>query len=250
MNREIFGQDRGYVVETVRVSMRHYFSTYLLWAAEDNAARAGAIEAVHEGGSRFDIEHQGLVLGTILGAANFLEAMINELYQDAHDDHGTAGDGYIAPLSESTRQALAQLWTGTAEGSKLRPLEKYQLLLVTAGHSPLERGAQPYQDADLVIQLRNVIAHYQPKDLAADSPTRMEQRLRGKFAENVLMAGAGNPWWPSHCLGYGCASWAWQSALAFSDAVANAVGVTPNYRRLRTDHWKGFGREPGSPPGA
>jgi len=98
--------------------------------------------------------------------------MINELYQDAHDDHGTAGDGYIAPLSESTRQALAQLWTGTAEGSKLRPLEKYQLLLVTAGHSPLERGAQPYQDADLVIQLRNVIAHYQPKDLAADSPTK------------------------------------------------------------------------------
>jgi hypothetical protein len=193
-----------------------------------------------------DIEHHALVLTAILTAANFLEAMINELYQDAHDGHGITGDGYIAPLSEETRLTLAQLWVGTAEGSKLNPLEKYQLLLVSAGHEALGRGTRPYQDAVLVVRLRNTIAHYQPRDVGAAETSPLEDRLRGRFAENRLMAGSGNPWWPSHALGHGCAMWACQSALAFADAVVDAVGVTPNYRRLRADRWSGFGREPGA----
>jgi hypothetical protein len=139
---------------------------------------------------------------------------------------------------------MAELWEGTDEGSKLRPLEKYQLLLTSVGHEPLNRGAKPYQDAQLLVQLRNVIAHFRPEDSAADLPHRMEERLRGKFAENRLMTGSGNPWWPSHCLGHGCALWATQSAVALTDHVFGEVGIRPNYQRLRSDNWAGFGRAP------
>jgi hypothetical protein len=231
----------------MRVLMRHYFSTYLLWGSEDCALRAGAIEARHSSTdrSRFDIEHHALVLTAILSAANFLEAMINELYQDAHDDHGISGDGYIAPLPAETRTALAALWAGTAEGSKLSSLEKYQLLMISAGRKPLDRGAQPYQDAALVVRLRNTIAHYQPRSVGAYESSPLEDQLRGKFPENRLMAGSGNAWWPSHALGHGCATWAWKSALALADAVVDAVGVTPNYRRHRPDGWTSLG-QPGA----
>jgi hypothetical protein len=228
----------------VRVVMRHYFSAYLLWSAEHFADEARQIEAAHEGQSRFDIEHQGYVLASILSAASFLEAVANELYGDAHDQHGVANDGYIAPLSKETQRMMAELWRGTDNGSKLRPLDKYQLLLTIAGLQPLDRGEQPYQDAQLVIQLRNAIAHFQPEDLSADWPHRMQQRLAGKFPENRLMAGAGNPWWPSHCLGHGCASWAARSALALTDRVSDQLGIQPNYMRLHKDNWAGFGKTP------
>lgn len=208
------------------------------------------LRSKHAGPSRFDVEHRACVLSAVISAASFLKAMINELYQDAHDGHGISGDGYIAPLSPQAREMLAQLWRGTAEGSRLKTLEKYQLLLLAAGQQRLDTGAQPYQDAHLLVQLRNALAHFQPEDLAADESSTMERRLRGKFSENPLMVGAGNPWWPDHALSHGCAVWACRSAVALADLVAESVEIHPNYRRLRVKDWEGFARAPGSAPTA
>jgi hypothetical protein len=232
----------------VRVIMRAYFSSYLLWTAERATFDAGRIESAHEGSSKFDIEHRGYVLSALLASAAFLEAVVNELYQDAHDSHGVSGDGYIAPLTEEARQTMAQLWRATDEGSRMRPLDKYQLLLTFAGRQPLDAGAQPYQDAHLVIQLRNAVAHYQPEDLSVDAPHAMEKRLKGKFEDNRLMAGSGNPWWPDHSLGHGCAAWAVDSAIALTDRVTGEVGIRANYARLRADNWEGLGGPPDVPP--
>lgn len=227
-----------------RIVMRNYFSSYLLWTAYRSSAEAEAIEARHEGSSRFDIAHRSRTLTAILAASAFLEAVINELYQDAHDKHGVDGDGYIASLTPATHERLREIWRQTAKGEKLRVLAKYQLLLMAAERPRLDEGAQPFQDAKLVTQLRNAIAHYQPEDLSADLPARMEQRLRGKFQDNRLMLGAGNPWWPDHCLGAGCAQWATESAVALADLVSDQVGIRPNYVRLRQDNWGGFGIAP------
>ncbi len=221
----------------LRVVMRGYFSTYFLWSAQHLSGLAGKIEAKHQGGSRFDIAHRAYVLSAIQSAATFLEAMINELYQDAVDGHGVDGDGYIAPLSGDARRMMAELWRGTDEGSKLRPLDKYQMALVFAGNNPLPRGAQPFQAASLLVSVRNALAHYQPEDLSADSPNQMEKKLRGKFADNVLMAGSGNPWWPDLALGHGCSEWAYQSAKGFADRVVDQLGIRPNYRRHEQAGW-------------
>lgn len=78
-------------------------------------------------------------------------------------------------------------------GRRVPDLE-YEMLLTFADVQPLDRGRQPYQDAALVVRLRNAVAHYQPEDLSADDPHKMEQALRGKFPDNELMAGSGNPW--------------------------------------------------------
>lgn len=126
----------------------------------------------------------------------------------------------------------------------MRVLDKFELLLSTCGVAPLNRGANPYQDAATVIQVRNAIAHYQPQDLSVDLPNAMEKRLRGRFPDNPLMAGGGNPWWPDHCLGSGFALWAFQSVTAFADEVFSAVRITPNYARLRDQDWDGMGKSP------
>jgi hypothetical protein len=225
--------------------MRNYFSTQLLWAAEHNADLARQIEEAHDGAeSRFDMEHRCYVLASIVTSAAFLEALINELFQDAYDEHGTSGDGYIAPIAEDARRRMSDLWRNTDFGRRLETLAKFDLALSAAGLPSLDPGGPPYQAARLLVQLRNAIVHYRPEDLSADDPHAIEKRLRHRFPDNALMAGSGNPWWPDHCLGAGCATWACTSALALADHVGDALAIRPNYKRHRESGWFGRREEP------
>jgi len=225
---------------TVRLIIRNYFSSHLLAAAGMMVRSAGEIEERHDvtGPSRFDLEQRGHVLGAILCGVGFFEAMINELFQDAFDGNSPEG-GAIAPLPESTRDLMAEYWRATDLGKKGRALDKYQTLLRFAGKPLLDPGAQSYQDANLSVQLRNVIAHYRPEDLSADESALMEERLKGKFSDNRLLTGSGNPWWPDHCLGVGCARWVLESVVAVADHVVDAVGARTNYRAHRESGWLG-----------
>jgi len=214
----------------VRVVIRSYFSTHLLWAARDSADKAAAIESRHDGDSKFDMEHRAHVLQAIMSAAAFLEAMINELFQDAHDGHGIENDGYIAPLSPRTRELMAGWWAVSDEGFE-QVLKKYQLLLLFADKPKLDTGAEPYQSAKLLIRLRNAVAHYKSESVSADVEHAFTKALRGRFDDNHLMDGSGNSWWPSHALGAGCAFWAAESAKDLTDAVTDAIEISPNYGR-------------------
>lgn len=214
----------------VRISIRSYFSTYMLWAARDFASKAAAIEANHKGDSCFDFEHRASVLSAVINAVAFLEAMVNELFQDAADGHNVAGDGYIAPLSPRTLELMREWWLATGRGYE-RLLEKLQLLLVFAGSAKLEPGAQPFQDAKQLVALRNKLIHYKPESVAADMDHRFAKSLRGRFPDNVLMVGSGNAWWPDHALGAGCAEWAHDTARVTADTVSERLGIEPPYRR-------------------
>jgi len=125
----------------------------------------------------------------------------------------------------------------------MQPLGKYEMLLAFADAPSLDRAAQPYQDASHLIKLRNAVAHYQPESLPRDDPHKMERDLQGKFADNALMAGSGNSWWPDHALGHGCTAWAHRAAKALADLVSERLGIRPNYRRIADSG--GHGQLPG-----
>jgi hypothetical protein len=180
-------------------------------------------------------------LSSIVASVAFLEAMVNELYQDAADDH-TPPDGHITSLSASCRRLMADLWRST-DGGRLGAIQKYEMLLAFADAPPLDRGGQTYESVKLVLRLRNAIIHYRPEDVVADEAQVMEQRFRGKFDDNVLMAGSGNPWWPDKALGYGAAEWAHRSVQALADHVSDAIGIVPIYRKVEAGGW--FGQMPG-----
>jgi hypothetical protein len=220
-------------VSTPAIWHRLYFSSYLLWTAQHEAELAGQIEAAHVGSSRFSIEHRAHVLSSTVASVGFLEAMANELYQDAVDGH--SADAYVTPLPAESRQAMVDFWRASGSGRSVETIEKYERLLEFAGAVPLDRGGQLYEDARLVITVRNIIVHYLPENLSAAAEAHdMERRFRTKnFAENALMVDSGNPWWPDKALGYGCASWAHRSMKALADYTSDAIGIVPNYCR----HW-------------
>jgi hypothetical protein len=190
---------------------------------------AARMESVHEGRSTFNMEHRSYVLVGIQAAVAFLEAMINELFQDAADGHGLAGDGYLAPLDRETVLKMAEYWEET-DGRRY-VLTKYNKLLEFAGLESIPRESDGYRDVESLVVLRNSITHYRSEDVAADVEHDLTARLQDKFSPNVLMTGSGNPWWPDHCLGFGCAAWSRALVSEYADLVVNRVGVRPNYMR-------------------
>jgi hypothetical protein len=224
-----------------RLLIRSYFSTRLLWAAFHASDDAREIEAAHTGEPIFNVEHNGFVLSSIVLSAAFLEAAVNEFFQDAHDEH-LPPDGYLAPLPSTAIRAMAAVWKGTDDGRRLTTLEKWQLMLVLSGKEPLDSGREPFQPAKLVGDLRNMIVHYRPEDLAVDEGHKLERSLKGRFAPNALWDSTPDKsWWPNRCLGHGCARWAATSVVAFADRVCNELGISPNYRRVATGG--GYGKQ-------
>jgi hypothetical protein len=216
-----------FVVSPITVAMRAYYSRYHLHAAGHFAELAVNIEAGHRGEPVFDITHRAYVTSAVLCAVGFLEASINELYQDAADKL----EGYIQPLSPKAKTDLAKLWS-KAQGRDMSILDKFQKALALAGEREFPKGRQPYQDAALVICLRNELVHYRPKTLSAASVPKLQARLRKKFPPNGLMASAANPWFPDKCLGAGCALWATKAVKDFADAFFSKLSITPNYQLM------------------
>ncbi len=128
-------------------AIRQYFSTHLLHTAALFSTSAGRIEDEHRAGPPFLPEHRAYVLSSILASEAFLEAMINELFQDAADSHGTAEDGYIAPLTAQGRARMRDVWRATSGGRALGPVDKYEMVLGLNDAPPLDHSGEPYQSA-------------------------------------------------------------------------------------------------------
>jgi hypothetical protein len=94
--------------------------------------------------------------------------------------------------------------------------EKFDLALVFTGQERFNHGGAPHQDAALLVRLRNYLVHYKPEGVSVALPHKLGEALSGKFPGSGLMQGSGNPWFPDHSLGAGCAMWALRSARAFA----------------------------------
>jgi hypothetical protein len=214
--------------------MRTYFSSYHLWAAKHFARLAEQIEASHAGPPRFDISHRAYVTSGVLSAVAFLEAAINELFDDVADRH----PGYVDTLTIEAVRLLAGLWdereTRTVE--RWPVLEKFRVALLCCGSIPFDKGAQPYQDAKLLIDLRNDLTHARPETRNTGDVDRLSAALMKRFQPNHLMDNAANPYFPDHCLGAGCAAWAVDTARGFADDFFSRVKMQPNYQRVAFGH--------------
>lgn len=209
------------------VQMRAYFSSYHLWAAEHFAHLAQETES-QPGGPDFDIQSRAYVTNSILSAVAFLEAAINEVYDDLADEH----ESYVALLSDTTKRLLNGLWSGDENVERWRVLEKYRVALLCAGKPAFDKGGQPHQAAALLVRLRNRLIHARPKTRESADLDNLDLALRASFQPHRRMASSANPYFPDKCLGAGCAEWAVLSARKFADEFFSRLGIQPNYQRV------------------
>ncbi len=164
------------------IAMRSYLSTQHLWTAEHFTRLARELEAAHTGESRFAVRHRAYVLGAVGESVAFLEAFINELFQDAADGAGVA-DG----LSPDMVRLMTEYWRTTEQGKSVEVTKKYDMARVFAGHPHADAGRRPNEDVKYLVKLRNWSVHYRPRTVSEKDPHKLIDHVQGRFADNAFM---------------------------------------------------------------
>ena len=190
-----------------------------LFAARHLSELACQLEDDNRGTSDAEVieRHRAYVIGSVLAAAAFLEASINELYLEVQD-HLVNGAG----AGRRVLAVPAHFWSSVA-----RPpiLHKYQLALVVADAEPFDEGRAPFREADALVALRDALVHgrLEWRDQHGRRQN-LERRLRAKFKLNTLSSGGGTEF-PDQLLGAGCAGWAVKVAEQFSDEFCRRMAI-------------------------
>ncbi len=160
----------------------------------------------------------------------FLEARLNEVWQDAADreEGDEAGNPRLNGLSVETIVLLRELWQYDAVQRSLTLLEKFDAVLRTARKAEIDKSRSPYQDVDPLIRLRNALAHFKPETQWSDEVHWLRARLRYRIPDNPLLPGT-QPWFPHQPLCAGVAEWAWRSCVAFVQEWDAQLGLSDEY---------------------
>jgi len=216
---------------TMSADVRSSLTAQFLMAAAMQARAAAGVES-HAASQVTDdekIAHRGYVVGAIMQATAALECEIWEVMVYGPGHHlGSNGIDFAA------RDVLAPI-AEAIDGESV--LERYRLVLHLLKKEGLDAGLQPWQDASLVVRLRNELVHYKSrwgKELERSGLLRALQDK--KHPEPPFVEGAAN-FFPHGCLSAACASWAAQSCIAFLDAFYTNLGfagrLDPYRARLR-----------------
>jgi hypothetical protein len=214
---------------TPRISVRDYLANQHLWNARREAWLCRKREDKILTKNGVDRPHRSHAMAAVLSAVAFLEAIVNEVWQDAADSgpgqHRFHGDR----IPENALATMRELWNGKENAERaMSTLSKFQIALVCAGHDRMDRGTEPYQSVDVLIDLRNALGHFKPQWWHDDGTgtanyiAALRDKLKGRENRQPI----GNPWYPNKVLGAGCADWACDSAIAFARDWYGRMGLT------------------------
>lgn len=211
------------------IPVKCYLSDILLETAVRHAQKAHEIEKEADGYD-FSSDPDGweatnshltsYALSAVVLSTNYLECTINEIYSDASENHER-----FDHLAANMVEKIAAFYEYFEEsGKEPSVLGKYQHFLKLSGLEALPEDKNPWQDAKLLIDLRNAITHFKAEPRRVFVPPnkpekltrleRLELGLKSKFKPNPLTRwGTGFPLFPERCFGYGCARWGVLSAM-------------------------------------
>lgn len=214
------------------ISVRYHLSAVQVLAAVHMAHSADFYEQKFSEGNPVEpnaaSHYHGQVMGTVFLAVATMESYINEIFSDA-DDGGFNPLHWLHPMQIDL---LARMWRrGIPRTARFPILEKYQIALELLGYPTFDEGKNPYQDAQLVIKLRNSLVHYEPETLTLRLPEEtnhdlhdLEKRLHNKFTSPPPREGISSTWWPYQCLCAGCAKWAATTAISLITSMIERTG--------------------------
>lgn len=152
--------------------------------------------------------------GAVIVSFAFVEAGINEFIHKRINEEGLD---------------IIHKYGGTRV-ERLRIHEKYELMLALYGRNQFDTGGQIYENFKHVQDLRNILVHHEPEFdlLSANAPQQRMGQIYHKFDENPFYLGSGL-FFPYRCMGFGCAKWAIESCLSFTETFYSQVDVSKPY---------------------
>lgn len=211
-----------------KLDIRYTFTLQFLEASAIFAKRAREMERSlgTTASEAAQAEHRGLVVAVIMQCAAALETEIHEISTygpGAHlgSDHiDREGQKYLKPLADVI--------------DRQDTLSRYEIVLHLLKRPPLERNAQPFQSAALLIRLRNELVHYKSRWYQEMDTTKLLAGLRNLRHQRPPFVVAGSSFFPHECLNADCAAWAVRSAVDFIDAFYARLNVPSRINASRS----------------
>ena len=104
-------------------------------------------------GTHHHSEYQSFCYGSIVMSAALMEASINEFYDDCNKRKR------LENIDNEDKNRINEIWSSHPAIDRMSILEKYQFVLRLLCLEPFEKGDKLYQDANIVIGLRNILMH-------------------------------------------------------------------------------------------
>jgi hypothetical protein len=187
------------------------------------------------------LRHEVFILNSVLSAVAFLESTINELYADAADD----AYFFIDEQNEMLLKTIGERWRNEKNFDRAPLVNKYKKILSIAGKPPFHESDPVFSDIRTLIEIRNYLMHYKrewivvqqgdiPDDNKETHGERLEKILRNKFLKNPF-AQQNRPFFPDTYFGHGCAEWAVNNSLAFTDDFFKRLDLPPPYEGIKNE---------------
>lgn len=223
---EVFARDSVGVEGSAVIDSRYSFTVQFLLGAYLQSRLAAQIEG--ESATRVTEEdrvvHRSHVASAVMQSCASLESAISEICEHGPGHH-MGSNGVDATAREFLRPLAGMI-------DKQSALARFDTVLHLLGKPSFARGTQPYQDATLLVKLRNEVVHYKSQWRSAGEQSRLMLSLKqqGLSAPPFYMDAM---FFPHQCLSAARAEWAVRTAVAFLDAFFDKLGsgnVLDGYR--------------------
>jgi hypothetical protein len=202
------------------IDTRYVFTTQFLGGAALLSRQAFSIEArpTDDLTERDRATHLSCVVSAVMQSVAALEADIWDICHYGPGHHlgsngvDVAGREFLSPVADTIDREDV--------------LSRYSLVLHLLRRPALDPGAQAWQEAALVVRLRNEITHYKSRWGIELDRSKLFSALQGKHSKPPpFVPKAGVNFFPLQCLSAERAAWSVESVVAFLSSYYVALGV-------------------------
>lgn len=194
---------------SVELQTRYNFTFNFLVGAAAMAKKALEIENKGENATESErLEHMAFIAGCIMQSVAALESEAWSLLNHGPGHH--LGSNGLDKESKETLSIVADTF------EKEPILQKFDLILQLIRRDKLDLGAQPIQDLNLVINLRNEITHFKSLPTKELDRKKLYKALKRKDSNPPSFnLGKNKNFFPHICLTFSRAKWSLDTVVTF-----------------------------------
>jgi hypothetical protein len=212
----------GNVTVSGKMRQKSAFSIQHLMAAARFSRQCGEIQTQNVGkalGPFYD-EQISCFSATIMLCVASIESYINEVLSNP--------ETLFSASDSDIQRELSSLIGG------LSIIDKYQRILLAKGETAFDKGAQPLQNIDALISLRNELVHFHPEwhdeQLRHD---KLGRKLKGKFKLSPFITESTGVLFPQRIVSHGCTKWAVESSIHFMTQFNSKIGLEDKFTKFQ-----------------
>lgn len=207
------------MTDSLEATLRYTFTTQFLEGASIFIKKAKYIEDNFRGqlSDELRTEHRALVATAIMQCAAALETEAHEICTYGPGSHlGSEG------TDNQAHQILAPLADFIDNQS---PLDRYEIILRILQKDSIERGEITYQNAKLLVSLRNELTHYKSVWTEEIDRKKLFKGLESLRLSPPTFSSPNQNFFPHRCLGAACGVWVIKTTVEFLDAFYQRLDI-------------------------